>query len=232
MDSFHDSLHKILPVNNNKKLVVRWMPGHVRIPGNKKADEMAKRAARRDVSEGKLLPKSLRMAANNPIMLPISKSSTLQQFQEHIKEEAAKVMHLSPCFAALQTIDPTTPSKHFAELIDQFLHHHTSLLFQLRTRHVPHNKHLHCIAKSETATCQQCNEGNQSVHHFLLTFPAYTRQCNMLRQELEMRAHHMKHILNDAECLKSLFTFIAKTKIFEPVFRDVSPPKDKNDKNS
>jgi ribonuclease HI len=232
MDTFHDSLREIIPDNNGKRLVVRWTPGHVGIPGNEKADERAKRAARKDVSEGRLLPKSLRTAAKDPITLPISKSSTLQQFRERIKEEAAKIMHLSPRFAALQTIDPTAPSKHFAGLIDQFPRRHSSLLFQLRTGHIPLNKHLHRIAKSETATCQQCNEGNESVHHFLLTCPAYTRQRNILRQELGTRAHHVKHILNDAECLKSLFTFIAKTKRFEPTFGDVSPPKDKNDKNS
>lgn len=41
----------------------------------------------------------------------------------------------------------------------------------------------------------------------------------------------MKHILNDAKCLKSLFKFIASTRRFEPVFGDVSLPKDKNDRN-
>lgn len=202
------------------------------IPGNEKADERAKRAARRDTSEGRLLPKSLRTTAKTPITLPISKSSTLQQFRERIKNEATEVMHLSPRFAALQTIDPSAPSKHFAGLIDQFPRRHSSLLFQLRTGHAPLNKHLHRIAKSETAICQQCNEGNESVHHFLLTCPAYTRHRNILRQELGTRAHHVKHILNEAECLKSLFKFIAKTRRFEPVFGDVSPPKDKNDRNS
>ena len=34
MDSFHDVLRSILPDDNSKKLVMRWTPGHIGIPGN------------------------------------------------------------------------------------------------------------------------------------------------------------------------------------------------------
>ncbi|KAG1866162.1 hypothetical protein F4604DRAFT_1516171, partial [Suillus subluteus] len=66
----------------------------------------------------------------------------------------------------------------------------------------------HQIVKSPTATCQQCNEGNEPVHYFLFTCSTYTRPCNILRLELGTKAHHMKHVLNDPKCLKLPFKFI------------------------
>ncbi|OAX30731.1 hypothetical protein K503DRAFT_818508, partial [Rhizopogon vinicolor AM-OR11-026] len=60
MDLFHDDLRKLIPTHDRRKLVVRWTPGHLNIPGNEAADEQAKLAARGDNSETHLLPKSLR----------------------------------------------------------------------------------------------------------------------------------------------------------------------------
>ncbi|KAG2339961.1 hypothetical protein BDR05DRAFT_890617 [Suillus weaverae] len=134
----------------------------------------------------------------------------------------------SPCYANLHSIDSSIPSKHFANIIERLPCHHSSLLFQLRSGHAPLNKHLHRIVKTASATCSQCEEGNESVHHFLFSCPAYTRQHDILHRELGTKAHHMKHVLNDPDCLKSLFKYITSTKRFEKVFGDVSPPKDKN----
>ncbi|KAG1722076.1 uncharacterized protein EDB91DRAFT_1008627, partial [Suillus paluster] len=94
-------------------------------------------------------------------------------------------------------------------------------LFQLRTGHAPLNKHLFRISRSPTATCQQCHKGTESVHHFLLTCPAYTRHQNVLRLELGTHAHHLKHLINDVKCLKSIFKCITHTRRFETVFGDV-----------
>ncbi|KAG2343931.1 hypothetical protein BDR05DRAFT_863909, partial [Suillus weaverae] len=59
MDKFHDDLRKLIPVHDDRKLTVRWTPGHQRIPGNEAADEQAKKAARGESSAPKELPKSL-----------------------------------------------------------------------------------------------------------------------------------------------------------------------------
>lgn len=73
MDNFLNELHTLLLYDNNKKLIIRWSAGHIGIPGNKQADEQAKRAARGEMSKTRLLPASLRSPNNTPITLPVSK---------------------------------------------------------------------------------------------------------------------------------------------------------------
>jgi ribonuclease HI len=73
MDIFHDDLRTLLPSDNRRKLVVRWTPEHINIPGNEKADESAKRVAKGDITEADQLPTSLHMSQSTPTPLPISK---------------------------------------------------------------------------------------------------------------------------------------------------------------
>ncbi|KIK35074.1 hypothetical protein CY34DRAFT_96741 [Suillus luteus UH-Slu-Lm8-n1] len=41
--------------------------------------------------------------------------------------------------------------------------------------HIPLNKHLHRIARVPSPMCPACEEKEESVHHFLLSCPAYTK---------------------------------------------------------
>ncbi|KAG2744264.1 hypothetical protein P692DRAFT_201682902, partial [Suillus brevipes Sb2] len=59
VDKLHDDLKTLLLERDSRKLTIRWTPGHMGIAGNEAADECAKRAARGDASEGRLLPRSL-----------------------------------------------------------------------------------------------------------------------------------------------------------------------------
>jgi hypothetical protein len=120
------------------------MPGHKGIPGNKAADEQAKRTARGESSIPVELPKSLLATRSNvKLTLPISKSALKQRFRGEIKAEAATIMKNSPCNQCLHDIDKTAPSKHFSMLVEKLPQRHSSLLFQLHTGHAPLNKHLH-----------------------------------------------------------------------------------------
>lgn len=229
MDHFHDDLRQLLPNNDGRKLIIRWTPGHIGIQGNEAADEQAKRAAKGEGSAGTSLPCSLQSKQRLPKTLPTSKSALQQSFRAAIKKEAIRIMQKSPRHAHLHSIDPSAPSKHFASIIATFPRRHSSLLFQLRSGHAPLNKHLHRIAKSPTATCTQCNTGQESVHHFLMSCQAYNRQRSELRNKLGIRAMHVKNLLNEPECLRPLFEYIARTRRFETVFGDVTPSKDRND---
>jgi len=229
MDIFHDDLRKVIPAHDQRKLVIRWTPGHHGIPGNEAADEQAKLAAQGESSEYQYLPKSLVKRNGAMLTLPISKSALKQQFNHMIKNEAKAVMQQSPRFPLLRKIDQSAPSKHFMKLSEGLPRRHSSLLFQLRTGHIPLNKYLHRIAKAPSPTCQKCHLREESVHHFLIVCPAYARQRHELQNKIGPRASDLKNLLNDRKCIKPLFRFIANTRRLEQTFGDVTPPSDDDD---
>ncbi|KAG2749477.1 hypothetical protein P692DRAFT_201650334, partial [Suillus brevipes Sb2] len=96
-------------------------------------------------------------------------------------------------------------------------------LFQLRSGHVPLNKYLHRISKSKSPSprCQQCNEREETVHHFLVSCPKYARQSATLRNEIGPRASQLQHLLSNCHSTKALFMYIASTKRFVQTFGDV-----------
>ncbi|KAG2032023.1 hypothetical protein BDR03DRAFT_802792, partial [Suillus americanus] len=73
---------------------------------------------------------------------------------------------------------------------------HSALLFQLRTGHMPLNKHLHCISKAPSPICEACNQKNKSVYHFILECPAYTRPHNVMRASMGTNSCTLANLLN------------------------------------
>lgn len=113
MDIFHDDLRKIIPAHDQRKMIVRWTPGHYGIPGNEAAGEQAKLAAGGDSSEAHLLPKSLKKRNGTIILLPSSKSALKQRFYAKLKLEPTSVMKHSPRYPLLRKIDPSAHRNTF-----------------------------------------------------------------------------------------------------------------------
>ncbi|KAG2029191.1 hypothetical protein BDR03DRAFT_881577 [Suillus americanus] len=167
MDKFHDDLRLLLPAENDGKLTVRWSAGHIGTPGNEQADEQAKKAAQGETSDPHLLPASLRSPNDTPLTLPTSKSAIKQVFRTTTNREAGTALENSPRYAKFKEIDPSFPSNHFNKLADDYPRKHATLLIQLRTGHIPLNKHLHRISRSPSPTCPACEEREESVHHWI-----------------------------------------------------------------
>lgn len=199
MDKFHDDLRTLFPTEDDGKLVIRWSAGHIGIPGNEQADEQAKRAARGETTDPHLLPNSLRSPNNEPATLPASKSAIKQMFNTSINEEAKTVLCNSPRSDKFREIDPSYPSNRFRKLADGYPRKHAALLIQLRTGHIPLNKHLHRISRAPSPICPACEEREESVHHFLLSCPAHARQRAIMKAEIRTRAHNLKDLLNEGK---------------------------------
>lgn len=233
LDTFHDDLRKILPDDDGRKLTIRWAAGHTGIPGNEEADLLAKKAAQGESSAPNQLPESLQRRGRTPtlITLPISKSALKQTFNEEIKQEAREVWRKSPRQPKLTSIDASAPSNHFARITEELPHRHSSLLLQLRTGHVPLNKHLHRIAKLPSPICSSCQQKEESVYHYILECPAFIRPRNILRKSLGTRNLTLKELLNDRKAIRKLLTFVAQTKRFQTTFGDVTPPKEREERD-
>ncbi|KAG2113217.1 uncharacterized protein F5147DRAFT_771067 [Suillus discolor] len=184
INKFHDNLRSLLPNVSDGKLIIQWAAGHIGITGNEIADEQAKKAARGETSDTHLLPTSLHLPTNTPLILPTSKSTIKQSFRTMINEEAKTILKCSPCYDRFKEIDPSFLSNQFVKIANEFPRWHTALLVQLHTGHAPLNKHLFKIARVPSPMCPACEESEESVHHFLLSCPAYTRQRAILKAEL------------------------------------------------
>ncbi|KAH7903834.1 hypothetical protein BJ138DRAFT_972908, partial [Hygrophoropsis aurantiaca] len=98
-------------------------------------------------------------------------------------------------------------------------------LFQLRTNHVPLNKHLFSIKgtaeEPSSPLCPQCHLNEETVPHYLFACPAFRKQREALRRAIGRKAANLSALLNDPKCMPFLFKFIASTKRFENTFGNV-----------
>ncbi|KNZ76929.1 hypothetical protein J132_10876 [Termitomyces sp. J132] len=74
---------------------------------------------------------------------------------------------------------------------------HSAFLTQLRTQHIPLNKYLFRIRRSETPVCPHCgNLSVESVRHLLLVCPHYKfERHRYLRRKLRRKAESLSYLL-------------------------------------
>ncbi|KAJ7144376.1 hypothetical protein C8R44DRAFT_601547 [Mycena epipterygia] len=119
----------------------------------------------------------------------------------------------------IKDVDGSAPSAKFRKLTATLPRKHASLLFQLRSRHIPLARHLFRLKKVPCPICQCCGEAEESVDHFLHFCPAHDHARRLLHATNPL-AHYNKHLLADPEFLPDLFIFIQRTGRFHSVFGD------------
>ena len=205
------------------KIRISWIPGHEDVQGNEDADDIAKKAATDGSSHNAALPSFLRKINT----LPLSKSALKQKFDAELKAENSSIFAKSPRCNALRRIDETAPSAAFQKLIRDIPRRHASILAQLRTGHIPLNKHLHRIGRAASPTCPVCEGGQESVLHFLVSCPAHEPFRRHLRKALKRHASSVNVLLNDPEAIRPLFRYINKTGRLRDTFGNTElPPED------
>ena len=205
-DIFHSGVQRAKNAHPGMKLTVRWVPGHSEIGGNERADEEAKRAAAGECSRREDLPVTLRRRT-----LPLSASKARQKHLQHLKAVAAGRWKASRRGARMRGIDASLPSKRFAELIAKLPRRQATLLFQLRTEHVPLFSHLERIGVVTTRSCPTCGEEAETVAHFLLRCPTYALARAIHLAPLGRDGRNLKTLLGDKKGLRPLFSFINAT---------------------
>lgn len=122
----------------------------------------------------------------------------------------------------MNIIDPSMPSKKFIKLIATLPKWQSSLYIQLCTRHIPLNHHLYHIGKSETPHCPFCPDTDETIHHYILDCPQYSREHHILRNALCCKASSILYLLTSKEVTQPLMRFISSSGRFKPTFGEIS----------
>jgi len=214
MDRVHSAAARLRREKPQLTLTVRWVPGHTGVPGNELVDVEAKKAAREEESDRQTLPGWAQQ------QLPISKSATLQIFHSDLKKRTHDLFERSPRRAKIQYIDASTPSHNFRRITAHIPRKHASILIQLRTGHVPLQRYLYMIGKTESALCPACGGHEETVRHFLLVCPTYDENRHRLGRTIDVSGVRMDVLLNDPKAFPALFRFIHDSKRFQDAYGD------------
>ena len=135
------------------KLKLQWIPGHVGIYGNEKADALAKKGSQ-----------------NTQPTIPITFTTAKQKIKQAYRKEWMRHWENGSTgrqvYAHMKT---TKPKDHMKQLKrrDQ------TTIFQLRTQHIPLNYHRNRINPEVPPNCQLCNYPYETTEHVLF-------DCNKL----------------------------------------------------
>jgi len=112
------------------------------------------------------------------------------------------------------------PSPKFRKDTWHLSRRQAALLIQLRTGHVPLNKHLHRIGRVVSPKCPACPECDESVHHFLFICPRYAAQRRQLEAQLRRAARSIAVLLANPKAFAHLFKYICDMHRFHDTLGD------------
>jgi len=132
-------------------LVLQWIPSHCDIPGNERADVLAKRGAAKEQPHK-----------------PVSQATAKQILKANSKIEWKHSWTQSEKGRAMFKYVPKPNGKdpiNFLKRKDQVI------IFRLRTTHIQLNAHLSRITKDHPPACTLCGYREETVNHFLFDCP-------------------------------------------------------------
>jgi len=187
---------------------IRCTPGHDGLAGNEKSDTEAKKATHGDSSLACQFPK-----CRGPVL--VSRSAKQQSHLKRLGDKATSLFTKSLRCQRLRSIDPFMPLHRFRKITQDLPNEQASLLIQLRTGHIPLQKYLHKIRKVSLPRCPACLIQDETVHHYLLTCPAYRPQRGQLERTMRRAARSISMLLVNPKVFPHLFQYVNATQCFQ-----------------
>ena len=177
---------------------IEWVPGHMDIDGNEKADVEAKRAA-------------LEQLAGEPPLQHKLKSVQITKINDDINTAARKAWNNGKTNAR-QHRKMTRPQrfKTGVQLYGDLPRKQLANLVRLRTGHCRLNSYLNRRNIIEDPSCD-CGRGIETVKHFLLLCKNYEEPRKELKKKVGARNMRTEILLGDPKLVKDTLEFVEKT---------------------
>ena len=142
---------------------LHWSPGHANVPGNERADALARSASR--ISVGPIRHDGL----------ILYKTAAIRQLKQRSPQRCTRnSFYASRHGLFTKKLDKALPDvRHTKHIYDQLSRTQSTILVQLRTGKSHLNDYLASIAAVETPACD-CGSPIEDVRHFLFHCPLWT----------------------------------------------------------
>jgi len=192
------SLNELQSQRPSLKIKIEWVPGHVDIAGNEKADEEAKRAA-------------LEQLAGEPPLCHKLKSVQVTKINDDIRIAVKKAWNDGKTNAR-QHRKITRPRRFKTGMLlygglpcKQLVN-----LVRLRTGHCRLNSYLNRFNIVEDPSCD-CGRGVETVKHFLLLCKKYEGPRSELKKKVGGRNMRVESLLGDPKLVRDTLEYVEKT---------------------
>src|SRR6267154_4195123 len=85
------------------------------------------------------------------------------------------------------------------------------------------NLHLHRMKRSDTPNCPICTNTEETIHHFLLVYLQYDRECFIMQRKLGRKASSLPFQLTGPYAMKHFLQYVNSTGRLKSTFGDATP---------
>jgi ribonuclease HI len=198
-----DSIESLQSEQPNLSVSLEWVPGHMNITGNEKADEAAKEAAKSLGTEDGTLFKHGPLKSSRMMTIKQKAETEWTRMWQNGMETGCHLRHITkrPRVESGPKIynNITTRPK-------------MATLARLRTGHCSLNQYLYRIGVEESPRCAQCSTGGiEDVENFLLRCSKYDRQRAELIKNVGIGGMEAEKLLGDPAFIMHTLDFVERT---------------------
>jgi len=194
----------------NIKTSLVWIPGHMDIAGNEKADEAAKNAA---INATAAETSNATASPDHQHHLKPLKSARNRTIKDTAKREWEKAWKNGKCSKQLRRITKNQRLGTSIKLYNSIMKRtQISQLASLRTGHCSLNQYLHRFHIEESPLCE-CGDGViENVEHYLLICTRYEREREKLRKQVGLGGMWIEKLLGDPDFIHHTLEYVKNTK--------------------
>ncbi|KAF8602247.1 hypothetical protein BDV93DRAFT_583984 [Ceratobasidium sp. AG-I] len=208
------SLRSITNRHIDVEIKTRWIPGHVDVAGNKKADKAAKEVAMGN-REGQVEGDRNEPEDELPELLEegisINPTAAKRTYKSNLRRKWADRLEGTERTVRMLKVDDTYLSLDFSKRATGLLRTEYTTLVQLRIGHFPTASYLYCFNLMDTPQCTNCYERTETIEHYLMNCTAHRAQQRVRDLALGAASRSLKALLTPGKATKHLMQYIYAT---------------------